>query len=399
MNRTSPAEVTEEERRRLLSYARQTDYAPVVVTLRSRRDLVLSRWLEAVRGQPFHLGRPERAVSDHIPALFDAVADALQSTTGDQLPLGDGATHKAAVGHAQTRVGQGLLPAEIVIEFRILREEILHALREEFRDDDSAENLLGAQIMIGATLDTAVAVAIDYFMNELERAKDDFLAIAAHDLRNPLTPLKGATQLIDRQLRGGTPDLARLARNAAVIGQAVERIEQLIDTLLDVTRVQTGRLEIRPEPVDLCATAERVIARQSEEARRRTLFVRPNEPLVGEWEPSRLEQVLENLLGNALKYAPDGLIRVMLRADGDHVVLEVRDDGIGLSPADRAQLFRRFYRSPEVIDRKLEGTGLGLYISRGIVEAHGGEMEIFSAGQGKGTTVTVSLPFRTSSRR
>ncbi|HZU75180.1 MAG TPA: sensor histidine kinase, partial [Dehalococcoidia bacterium] len=382
--------MTARERDRLAAYAEGVDLGPAIAELRTARQQVLDAWLAAVRAQPFHLGRPARAVSDHIPPLFDAVIDAMVRASIDQAVPDDDRIAEAAEQHAQARVAQGLLPAEIVVEFRVLREEMLHALASNLRAEAAA--LVAAQMLIGAALDGAIGVAVDWFMQALERAKDDFVAVAAHDLRNPLTPLKAAAQLVQRQLASSRPDPVALTRNTTIIVQAVERMEQLINNLLDVTRVQTGRLETQPGPCDLYAVVNRVVARQSEEARERTVVVAPQEPLVGIWEESRIEQVVENLLSNALKYAPEGPISIRVWRRGDSAHLEVQDQGIGLTAEDRAQLFRRFYRSPAVIDLKLDGTGLGLFICRGIIEAHGGELEAYSAGTNKGTTMTVTLP-------
>jgi len=384
--------VSAEERAQLQRYAVQTNVRPSVETLRASRDEILSRWLEAVRSQPFHLGRPARAVSDHIPTLFDALVAALAEAAADTNLLGDGRAVEAARNHAQARVAQGLLPGEIVVEFRLLREEILHALHEHGSDDQPAADAFGAQLLLGAGLDAAIGQAIDYFMTALEQSKDDFIAIVAHDLRGPLTTLKGMAQLLQRQAAADRMDKQDLQHKTGLMVDSAARMEQLLRNLLDVTRVQTSRLDLRAESTDLQELVHRVVRRQSEEARQRTEIVSDGSPLTGTWEASRIEQVVENLLGNALKYAPTGPIRIRLATVGVNARLEVTDAGVGLSSEDRALLFRRFYRAPEMVERKIEGIGLGLYICRGIVEAHGGEVAAHSAGRGHGTTMTVLLP-------
>lgn len=392
MNETQPGGPSASERARLRAYVRDADVTPYVAILRSARDQILVRWLKVVERQPFHLGRPERAVSDDIPSLFDALLKTLAEESPKGLPLDNTAAAAAAKRHAQTRAAQGLLPAEVVLEFRLLREEILHCLREDLSIEESVSDVLGAQLLLSTALDQAIGMAVNYFAEAVEQAKDDFIAIAAHDLRTPLTVLKGTVQLIGRQSRAGTLDQDSLNSELAMIESEANRIDQLLTNLLDVTRVREGRLEIHPTPTDLGRIIENVLHRLGQDVQRRVEFVGDAELPAGDWEESRIEQVIENLLSNAAKYAPTGPIRVSLRRFGEAVRLEIRDEGIGLSAEDRAQLFRRFYRSPEVIERKLEGTGLGLYICRGIVEAHGGEIRVTSAGKDQGTTVTVMLP-------
>jgi len=349
MNETEPGRPGAAERARLRAYASETDVTPYVEVLRAAREQILASWLEVVERQPFHLGRPEHAVSDEIPALFDALLKTLAEESPEGLPIENAAVAAAAKAHAQARAAQGLLPAEVVLEFRLLREEILHCLREHLSLEERVADVLGAQLLLSTAIDQAIGMGVNYFAEAVERAKDDFIAIAAHDLRTPLTVLKGVVQLIARQAAAGTLDPDSLRSELAIVESEANRIDQLLTNLLDVTRVSEGRLEIHPS-------------------------------------------VVENLVSNAVKYDAGGPIQIALRRSGQALRLEIRDRGIGLGSEDQAQLFRRFYRSPEVIERKLEGTGLGLYICRGIIEAHGGEIRVTSPGRGQGTTASVLLP-------
>jgi signal transduction histidine kinase len=392
MNETQPGRPGAGERARVRAYTRQTDTTLYVEVLRAARDEILERWLQAVQRQPFHLGRPERAVSDDIPELFDALLKSLAEESPEGLPLESRAAAEAAKAHARTRAAQGLLPAEVVLEFRLLREEILYCLRQNLPIEEPLSDLLGAQLLLSTALDEAIGMAVNYFAEAVEQAKDDFIAIAAHDLRTPLTVLKGTIQLIRRQSTAGTLEPVSLAAELAMVEAGANRIDQLLTNLLDVTRVREGRLEIHPAPTNLLAVVERALLRLGADARTRIEVIADPALPSGNWEESRIEQVVENLLTNAVKYAPSGPIRVRLQRIGESLRLEVSDQGIGLNAEDHAQLFRRFYRSPEVIERKLEGTGLGLYICRGIVEAHGGEIRATSAGKDQGTTISVTLP-------
>lgn len=382
-----------EEWTRLRSYASRADVRLYIQRLQSKRDRILTEWLRVVERQPFHLGRPERAVSDEIPELLGVLMSALEQGDLGLLWDDEGPVVPLARRHAQSRAVQGLLPAEVMLEFRLLRETVLQTLLDDLPDGGAAAGLLGAQLLLSTALDGIIGVALNYFTDAIEEAKDDFVAVAAHDLRTPLTVLKGTVQLIKRRAGAGTLDLQQLPADLAAIEAEANRIDRLLTNLLDVTRVRERRLEIQPAPTDLYAVASRVTGRLGEEARNRVRITVEDQLPKGNWEESRIEQVVENLLTNALKYAPDGTIEVSVSRSGSNAVLQVKDQGIGLSPSDQAQLFRRFFRSPDVVERKLEGTGLGLYICRGIVEAHGGEIRAVSAGKGQGTTVIVTLPF------
>ena len=168
----------------------------------------------------------------------------------------------------------------------------------------------------------------------------------------------------------------------------------LVSDLLDVSRLQQGRLELRPEPVELGELARQVVAR-FEHAPHRTprhaLVVAAPAPVTGEWDAARLDQVLTNLVGNALKFSPTGgEVRVVVRQEGGEALLTVSDEGLGIGPDERATLFQPFQRG-EATARAIPGVGLGLYIASEIVARHGGRIEVASA-VGEGSTFVVRLP-------
>ena len=172
------------------------------------------------------------------------------------------------------------------------------------------------------------------------------------------------------------------------------RLEELVADLLDASRIQQGRLELRPEPMDLAALARRVLERfeqAPERGEHHALELDVPEPVVGTWDPARLDQVITNLVSNALKYAPDGgVVRLRVRRGERDAELSVSDQGIGIAPEELAQLFQPFARGALARD-STGGTGLGLYISAQIVERHGGTIAVESE-PGQGSTFTVRLP-------
>lgn len=232
---------------------------------------------------------------------------------------------------------------------------------------------------------------------ELARAQEAFVASVAHDLRNPLTAIRGNAQLLRRRLaRDAAPDPARLEPGIAGIETGAARIADLIDELVDAARVRSGRApELRRAEVDLVALArETVAAHQGATDRHAVVLVADEPSLVGWWDRSRLERVLGNLLGNAVKYSPEGgtvTVRVAREAGpgGPAARLEVSDEGVGIPVADVPRVFDRFHRAANV--GGVAGTGLGLAGVRQIVEGHGGTVTVASR-EGAGSTFVVRLP-------
>jgi PAS domain S-box-containing protein len=225
------------------------------------------------------------------------------------------------------------------------------------------------------------------------RAKDEFLAMLGHELRNPLSPIVSALKLI--RMRGETG----FAREREIIERQVQHLVRLVDDLLDVSRVTRGKVELQCERVDLAQPLGKAIemARPLLEQRRHRLDIDIEPDLAWEGDPMRLAQVVSNLLTNAARYTPPGG-HVVLRAhgvDGDRVRLAVSDTGIGMSPELRAQVFDLFFQGKRDIDRAEGGLGIGLALVRNIVGQHGGHVEAHSAGPGQGSEFVVLLPRRT----
>jgi signal transduction histidine kinase len=227
------------------------------------------------------------------------------------------------------------------------------------------------------------------------RARDQFLSIAAHELRTPLAAVKGLAQLALRAQARGTLDAARTERALRDINHETDRLAALIDDLLDVSRLQGGQLSIRPEPVEFLALLREVVERQAAQLRdEHTLRTElPAGPVTIDADAGRLEQIVDNLLSNAVKYSPDGgPIVVRLEYDAAGLKLAVQDSGIGLPAGAAAQIFEPFGRAANATDQNLPGMGLGLYISRRIAELHGGRLWAESPGEGQGTTLRLWLP-------
>jgi signal transduction histidine kinase len=224
---------------------------------------------------------------------------------------------------------------------------------------------------------------------EAVRARDDFLSVASHELKTPLTSFQLNLNAIERGLSERSQH--NVGERLEVARRSVRRLARLIETLLDVSQLTTGRLRLEPTQVDLAALVGEVVAASEAEARRQgtPLSVRLEAPLPGSFDRDRLEQVIHHLLSNALKFGQGQPVEVTLRAEGNAAVLSVVDHGIGIPPADRARIFERFERAVSV--RNFGGLGLGLWVARQIVEAHQGGIRVEDT-PGGGATFHVQLP-------
>ena len=224
---------------------------------------------------------------------------------------------------------------------------------------------------------------------DAHRAKDDFLAILGHELRNPLSPIVTALELM--RLRNDGADAER-----AVIERQVAHLSRLVDDLLDVSRITGGKVQLQPRLIEIAEAVEAAVEMTSPmfAARGQVLTVDvPASQLIVSADPTRIAQVISNLLSNASKFSPDGgtISLAGSREDG-HVALRVTDQGAGISPAVLPHIFELFVQEKQGLDRRQGGLGLGLAIVRNLVELHGGSVSAESEGAGTGTTFTVRLP-------
>jgi signal transduction histidine kinase len=225
---------------------------------------------------------------------------------------------------------------------------------------------------------------------EAVRVRDDFLSIAGHELRTPVTALRLQLHALSRA--NGPEADALLGERLTRIGRSVDRLARLIDQLLDVSRVAAGRLALERSEVELGELVRDVLARHSEQLTREGCEVRLTcaERVAGSWDRPRIEQVFTNLLTNAAKYGRGHPIHVTVEPWGaDAARVSVRDHGIGIPEADRARIFDRFERGSAA--RNFGGLGLGLWIARQVVEAHGGRI-FAESPPGEGATFHVELP-------
>ena len=230
---------------------------------------------------------------------------------------------------------------------------------------------------------------------EADRLKDEFVALISHDLRTPLTSIIGYVELATDETM--EPPLDEERRSfLQVVSRSSERLLRLVDDLLFVARLQAGSLVLTPTEVDLCSVVGQAVeeARPRAEANGLVLSFLAGSPVIVEIDKGRIFQLLDNLISNAVKFTPDGGrvdVRVVSTLDG--AIIEVSDTGVGLAPGEAELVFDRFFRTSRAHSQQVPGTGLGLFISRAIAEAHGGGISATSR-EGSGTTFRLELPSR-----
>ncbi|HET9051872.1 MAG TPA: HAMP domain-containing sensor histidine kinase [Candidatus Dormibacteraeota bacterium] len=226
-------------------------------------------------------------------------------------------------------------------------------------------------------------------VRSLERVKSDFLRLASHELRAPLSVLGGYLEMLADGSLGTLPPMA--ARTVPIAAQKLAEMNRLVDGMLETARIEDSRLNLALAPCDACDLV-RAAASRSREAGGRVHLLLPDEPVEVVADRARVETIIANLVDNAVKYSPaDSPIRCALTADRTHVRVAVADRGGGIAEVDRPRLFTRFGRIVNAGTAHVPGTGLGLYLSREIARGHGGDVTVESA-VGVGSTFTLSLP-------
>lgn len=381
-------------------YSRESDLAWVSDALESRREEILGRWLDVTTSQPFHNGRRGHAVADHIPALLSALLDLMRRTSPRSVstgaPLEDDAIRKAASGHALMRMEQGLQPADVMVEFRTLRQEIGRALRLTVADTAPVSDVVGAELLLNDALDGASAIALQALSEQVERLREEFLATTIHEIRQPITSLTIYAQMAQRLLSKPEPDLERVREIQNDILQAANQMKSLITTLMDESQTALRGLVLQRDQTSLLDILREAIEQLDPDATGRVVMkVSHNLDTTLSCDQRRLTQVVVNLLSNAIKYSPTYTpVIVGITGNADDLHLTVQDRGIGIPADDLPRLFGRYARASNAVESHNEGLGLGLYLCHGIVEAHGGRIWAESAGPSRGTTMHVVLPRR-----
>jgi PAS domain S-box-containing protein len=367
-------------------------------------------------------GQLRRLVTSHSNPSRTAAAEEVAGRYPPQLGAPHGAGHVAATGESELlsevtddilrQVARNEEHYELIKSLGILslmcvplpvRGRILGAIT--FASSESGrrfgvEDLAFAQDLAGRVSAAIENARLYREAREAVRAREEFLSIASHELKTPLTTLQLQVQGLARKVQStpGEPALRVLGPRLSAAERQVERLTALINNLLDISRITAGRLDLDLEPVDLSGVVRDAAARVREDLARAgcALELRTDGPCIGQWDRIRLEQVVSNLLSNAIKYGAGRPIVMTVAGDQATARFTIRDHGIGIPPEDRARIFERFERA--VSDRHYGGLGLGLWIVRQIVDAFGGTIEVNSEA-GQGSVFNVLLPKAGSARR
>jgi signal transduction histidine kinase/CheY-like chemotaxis protein len=379
-------------------------YAEIGAIIRRDSTILIDRWARRAAAEQPTARRVHHAV------LLDELPEFLEELGASLAEPGDAAHHcRVAHRHAEQRWHTGWSLSELIRDFRILRLVVL-----DYLDDCLDRSLQLAEVQaVGLALDesieTSVARYVEYregqlqeleegarhhadALREADRRKNEFLATLAHELRNPLAPLRNSLEVV--RLSGDSPETVRRLRE--MMDRQVTQMTRLVEDLLDVARISQNKLSLRQDRVDLRDAIEKAAQMNAplRESRKHALGLAvPPVPLPVFADESRLIQVLVNLLNNAAKYTPDGgRIAVAATRDGAEAVVRVRDNGNGI-PADMLRnIFDLFTQVDLGADRRQGGLGIGLTLVRRLVELQGGTITAASDGLGRGSEFTIRLP-------
>jgi signal transduction histidine kinase len=372
-------------------------YAEIAAIVRRDRLTMIERWAaRAAEEQPNAERVHHEALLDHLPDFLCELAAALENIDPEGFPH-----RSSAVVHGGQRWEVGWSVAEVVRDYRILRLVVLEHL-----DQCLGRSMRLREVQaVGLALDEAIEMSVDQYvrdsnaktqraqelLREADRRKNEFLATLAHELRNPLAPLRNSLEVI--RLAGDDGAAFRQVRE--VMERQVGQMTRLVEDLIDVSRVAQGKLELRKVRVDLREALEQAVhmnAPLRQVRHHHFAATLPPEPLWVEGDRDRLVQIVVNLLNNAAKFTPEGgHLSLEAAAEGEQVAVRVRDDGIGIPTDELGRVFDLFTQvggSPEQVG----GLGIGLSLVRRLVELHGGTVTANSDGVGKGAEFVVRLP-------
>jgi signal transduction histidine kinase/ActR/RegA family two-component response regulator len=385
--------------------------------LRSNVGIIIDRWSRRAVEEHPNASRVHHAVLvDHLQELLSMLGRSLAASYDPDI----GEHCISATKHGEQRWEAGWSLIEVVRDYQILRFVVLEFLEE------SLDRPLGYRevLAIGLALDEAIAASVamyvhgrEHYLRQLEeqrtqeheqaqqrlkaqaaaledadRRKNEFLAVLAHELRNPLAPIRNAIEIL--RLEDLADPSVRWARE--LIERQVHQLSHMVDDLLDISRIALGKIRLQKENVALKSVVDRAIETTQPfiDAREDSLTVSmPPDPVWLEADAARLTQVLVNLLTNAVKYSDErSQIWLSVRREPEEVVITVRDTGIGIRPELLTRVFDPFVQDDRLAERAPGGLGIGLSLVRSLIDLHGGRVRAFSDGPGQGSKFVVHLP-------
>jgi signal transduction histidine kinase len=332
--------------------------------------------------------------ADRAPVVREALASWLQADPSSPLPafanpFGTGMLQLAIIRFGDTGDAAALVAGSQRPDFPTTMERLLLSV-------GANQTAIVIQRKWAEEARTQLLIAEQAARAEAEQAvriRDQFLSIAAHDLKNPLTTLAGNAQLLQRRTLHDQTLNERDQRTLGVIINQASRLQHLIDALFDISRLQSGHLTLATVSVDLCALLQQLVVDTKVLLEEHDIeFISADPMVLISGEELRLEQVFQNLVANAIKYSPaGGRITVQVARSETHACVTIRDQGIGIPLEVQRHLFEPFYRADTTETQQISGMGIGLYVVKEIVALHDGSVEVEST-EGVGSTFTVYLP-------
>jgi signal transduction histidine kinase len=367
--------------------------------IRNNIGVLLDRWARrAVQEQPNARRVHHQALLDHMATLLQNLAQSLIETDEE----GNSVHFQTATEHGEQRWGAGWSLTEVVRDYQILRLVML-----EFLDETLDRPLATREVMaVGLAIDEAITASVNSYVRsrdeqgraqaqslwEANRRKDEFLAMLAHELRNPLAPILNSVQVL--RVQGSDDPTATQLRD--IIERQAEHLARLVDDLSDLSRVSRGKIELRKERLELAGVVQLAVQASDHliQARQHQLTVSlPEHSLWLEADRARLVQIVANLLNNAAKYTePGGAIHLIVEHQDSEAVIRVRDTGIGIPTEMLGRVFEMFTQVDRARDHAQGGLGIGLALVRSLAEMHGGRVAVHSEGPGQGSEFVVRLP-------
>jgi len=373
----------------------------IVEHFRARKDALLTEWCERVRSDDNLPGRrlffTDQELKDHLPALLDTMVDALEGGKIDDSEVSErGAEH----GHARRLNGYTI--EQLIREFAIFRKLVRDVL-EELASTESPQDMYVARELLLDTTDRSELASIRQYIEETSRErdaarealressdqKDRFIAVLSHELRNPLAAIRTAIQI----LKEGTFSETQRRRAFETIDRQSRYQVRLIDDLLDVNRISRGRIELRKEKIDLRDPIKDAIDTYQPAIQAKAIsfqFVGADRAILADADPVRIEQIVSNLLNNALKFtSAEGSIEITLRREGTRATIAVRDSGTGMEASMLDRIFELFTQAHTVSGES--GNGIGLWLAKNLAEMHEGTLTAKSEGPGRGTLLVLDI--------
>lgn len=374
-------------------------FAEIGAAIQRGVGIIIDRWsLRAVNEQPQAKRVHRVALLDHLPKFLQELGLGL-AESGDKFCIPQG---ELASTHGEQRWHAGWSLSELIRDYQMLRLVIL-----EYLDETLERPLFVREVMaVGLALDDAIEISgVRYTehcnaefqrqnegLQKADRRKNEFLATLAHELRNPLAPLRNCLDV----LRLKDADVENIQQAQEIMDRQLQQMSRLVDDLLDMSRIALGKLILRKERVKLksiLADAMQTVNPLSDARQHALTLTMPDESIWVNGDPARLVQVFVNLLNNAVKYTPPrGRLGVIVSRDTDQAIVKVCDSGVGIPAEMLSQIFDLYTQIDLGPDRSQEGLGIGLSLVRQLVQLHGGTITVHSDGPNQGSEFVVQLP-------